>query len=459
MDIFFDTKVYVICPGNIRSGGPELCHQLVSQLIRLGVDAYIFYLPNSTVKFNPENPVDESYVKYHVPYVLKIADDERNILILNESSNDFVYMFRRIRKIIWWMSVDNFLNNVANIVASHAARALRRPVPKFFYFNPADNFEHWVQSEYARQFVTLNGVPAERIHAVSDYLRQDFLSAADKIDLSAKKNIVAFNPLKGLEITQRLMNIAPDIDWRPIQNMTPAEVQALLAAAKVYIDFGNHPGKDRIPREAAISGCVVVTGRRGAAANPVDINIPDDFKFAETAADLPDVIAKIREIFTDFEPNYAAQKDYRAKILAEKNNFASDVAAAFSLIPNDDRDSIAVAQGLTYRGSYIATMLANANASVNFIVDDTFCHAENSGAPFIARHRNSNFFKPKSENARDILIVSTDDAKFLRAEGRIKSFILYAPTQAEIDETTARFGVELEDLLIATSNETGDSQQ
>ena len=47
--------------------------------------------------------------------------------------------------------------------------------------------------------------------------------------------------------------------------MTPEQVVDLMSESKVYIDFGNHPGKDRIPREAVINGCCVITGVRGSA--------------------------------------------------------------------------------------------------------------------------------------------------------------------------------------------------
>lgn len=57
-----------------------------------------------------------------------------------------------------------------------------------------------------------------------------------------------------------------------------------MSKSKVYIDFGNHPGKDRIPREAAISGCIVITGKRGAAAFAEDVCIPETYKFDESCA-------------------------------------------------------------------------------------------------------------------------------------------------------------------------------
>lgn len=331
MRLYPDSKVYVLCPGNVNSGGPELLHQLCSQLIKCGVDAFMFYTPGFP-SFNAADPVHPFYKKYHLPYTFSGEDSAHNIVILPEVNSSALYTTKKIQRVFWWLSVDNYILGVLKLIDERRSNALASPMPKIFYFGKDDgDIDHWVQSEYAWQFVKLNGVPDYKIYMVEDYLNQAFLSRAAQIDLTAKKNIVAYNPRKGFEVTQQLMKLAPDIDWRPIKNMTPAQVQELLASAKVYIDFGNHPGKDRIPREAAISGCVVITGRRGSAGNDVDINIPAEFKFDERAANLQAVIDKIRAVFENFSAAHEKQADYRARIRDDKNRFAREVAEAFGI--------------------------------------------------------------------------------------------------------------------------------
>ena len=331
MRLYPDSKVYVLCPANTASGGPELLHQLCSQLIKLGVDAYMFYSPGGS-PFNPAAPVHEFYRKYHLPYTFNAETSGRNIFIVPEVSGEYLNVMKNFQRVFWWLSVDNYINNVANSIGGRKFNALAGAMPKVFYFGNADaDIDHWVQSEYARQFVKLNGVPEQRIYMVEDYLNQAFLNRATQIDLSRKENIAAYNPSKGFEVTQQLMKIAPDIDWRPIENMTTEQVQELLAQSKVYIDFGNHPGKDRIPREAAISGCVVITGRRGSAGNDIDINIPSEFKFDERTANPKAVIEKIQSVFENFSDAYEKQADYRSRILDDKNRFACEVAETFGI--------------------------------------------------------------------------------------------------------------------------------
>ena len=372
MRLYPDTKIYILCPANIHSGGPELCHQLCSQLIQFGINAFMLYTPINS-DFNSADPVHDLYKKYHLPYVFGVEDSEHNVLILPETSGGKIYLFKKIQRVFWWLSVDNYIKNISQAIGGRVSNALSEPMPKFFYFDKADvDIDHWVQSEYARQFIKLNGVPENKIYVVEDYLRQDFLRNAAQMDLSRKENFVAYNPKKGFEITQQLINLAPDISWRPIINMTPAQVQELLAAAKVYIDFGEHPGKDRIPREAAVSGCVVITGRRGSASNDIDINIPAEFKFDERTADPRHVIEKIRAVFKNFSAAHEKQADYRARILDDKNRFAAEVADAVNVKNLPTNFPTLIAQGFTPQGYIVASFLAQNQTQFEpvFITDD-----------------------------------------------------------------------------------------
>ena len=74
MKLYPDSKVYVFCPGNIKTGGPESLHQLASQLISFGVQDYMIYGHSAESPFNPQDPVHDAYKKYHVPYTNRWED-------------------------------------------------------------------------------------------------------------------------------------------------------------------------------------------------------------------------------------------------------------------------------------------------------------------------------------------------------------------------------------------------
>ena len=364
-----------------------------------------------------------------------------------------IYQFKKIRRVLWWLSVDNYLHCLASFIDNFTNFVLtEKPLQKFFYFDDRDgNIEHWVQSEYARQFIELNGIHKDHIYLVEDYMNQAFLKRSKSIDFSKKENIVAFNPKKGIETTKVIISQAPDIDWRPIQNMTPDQVQELLAKCKVYIDFGNHPGKDRIPREAALAGCVIITGKRGSAANDIDINIPTEFKFDEKVTSPFSIIKKIREIFVNFEENFHKQRSYRDKILDDKSRFSMEVAKAFSLQNIFNLPQIvAIANGINDNNLHFANFLFKTENKFLplFIIDDNFSKdSRQDNLKYIRREGNSSYIY--FDNKKRLEIISSEDAKFLYLEGRIKKFALFSQNDKEVKDFEENFQLKSEDIIIA----------
>ncbi|MBQ3727586.1 MAG: hypothetical protein II902_11140 [Selenomonadaceae bacterium] len=445
MKLYPDSKVYIFCPGNVHTGGPESLHQLASQLISFGVQAYMVYGQLGDNPFNPQDPVHDAYKKYHVPYLTRLEDTEKNVKILPETVTMELYTGKNLRRVVWWMSVNNYLKNIIKIFERFLKTPFVTPMPKFFtFFNEDENIEHWFKSEYARQFLEFNGMPADKLHHVESYMSQAFLSPTAQIDLSAKKNIVAFNPKKGFEITQNFIKLMPDVEWRAINGMTPEQVQELLASAKVYVDFGEHPGKDRLPREAILSGCVVITGRRGAAANDIDYNIPAEFKFDERTAKPQQVIDKIHSVFENFSEAHAAQKSFRERELNARKNFAAQVADAFE-INWSPLPGVAFPQTVSGKIFLLAKKFsASKKFSAGFIVDDVVARANISDKLFW-REQNRSFLRLGIGFAE---IITRDDAKFLYQEGRIKKFALTDPTDAELDALKNFYGANDDDIIL-----------
>ena len=117
--------------------------------------------------------------------------------------------------------------------------------------------------------------------------------------------------------------------WVPIVNMTNEEVVDLLKTSKVYIDFGNHPGKDRFPREAAYCGCCNITGKTGSANYFEDVKIKDSYKFDDLEKSIPSIIRTIESCLEDFEKHQKEFDVYRSMIKDEKSSFEKDVRKIF----------------------------------------------------------------------------------------------------------------------------------
>jgi hypothetical protein len=351
--VFTDTKIYIACPANSATGGPELLHQLAYHLRNdLQIHAFMYYYDFRPGKF--ESPVHSEYRVYELPYVLEIPkndDNSKNILIVPEvhKALKLLLNFINIRKGIWFLSVDNyyiskltkrnyFIQRAINKISERifkkrlldfditSQEVLSKLIQKYDYrTDPLLKLANFYMTNTYRGLRWFSEL--KPLYYLSEYLNKSFLEA--QTDISKKEDIVVYNPKKGFSFTKKIISSAKDIKFIPLINMTRDEVIKTLQRAKVYIDFGNHPGKDRIPREAAILGCCVITGKRGSAAFFEDVPIPDEYKFEDKEESIPKIIEKIKDCFKNFEERYKDFEYYRKVIRNEPQKFIEDLKRIF----------------------------------------------------------------------------------------------------------------------------------
>ncbi len=314
-------NIYVCCPGDSVTGGPELLHQLVDKLRENGKPAYILYYPFENT-FN----IPDAYEHYNVEQIKKEKCID-GIVIFPEERTNFIDMFDGLDIYIWWLSVDSYFGKSSRTNGKSYYKYIKRLLngrSKPIWV--LKKYKHLVQSEYARLFLKKYGVGSAYL---TDYLNEaHFGHVADE---SLKKNKIAYNPKKGYKITSRLIAENPEIDFVPLQNMTSAEVAEVLRESKLYIDFGSHPGKDRFPREAAMAGCCIITGVAGSAANNVDIPISAIYKLNDKRSDFSESFKNIvNGIFDDYATHSSNFNNYREKIKLERSKFESQVKEIFS---------------------------------------------------------------------------------------------------------------------------------
>lgn len=329
-----NTIIYVACPAKVYTGGPELLHQLVFKMNQFGYNAMMFYYGEFEV-----SPVHEEYRMYNNDFVLEIEDKKENILITPEVNINLLSSYNNIKKIIWWLSVDNYfkasenryirkLKKIFNIETDYINKKINKK-----HSNIIKNSDfHFVQSKYAKDFLINKKIPKDKIFFLSDYLKENFLNQKVEYSSHNRENNVLYNPKKGFKFTKKIMEYAPDINWVPIQGMTSEEVANLLKSSKVYIDFGNHPGKDRFPREAAIMGCCVITGKRGSAKNEEDVLINPEYKFEDKQENIPEIVEKIRDLLNNYDSEIDKFSEYRARIMDEEKIFENDILKIFKKV-------------------------------------------------------------------------------------------------------------------------------
>jgi hypothetical protein len=116
----------------------------------------------------------------------------------------------------------------------------------------------------------------------------------------------------------------------PLVGFDREQLAEIFLTSTLYIDFGHHPGKDRLPREAAIHGCCVITGRNGSAANAVDVPIGADYKFDEKNAKFVEAFGtQLKNILGHFDESAKDFEHYRHVIANEQIEFDRQVVRAF----------------------------------------------------------------------------------------------------------------------------------
>lgn len=320
------TEVYIACPAKFATGGTELLHQLCNKLVKHNVNAKMFYLESKD-----NSPTAERFNKYKVSHVTEIPDNKSVLLIVPETFPEILLRYSKVKKVIWWLSVDNYIETRFKLKIFPLRNVIN--YYKYYYtLKHTVNFKdkriiHLAQSQYAINYLKEKNV--KNIDYLSDYLNDVFFTNDIDYSSSKRENIILYNPLKGKEITEKIMSKYPNYQYVPLTKLTPEGVADLCKRSKIYIDFGHHPGKDRFPREAAILGCCIITNKRGAAKYYEDIAISDEYKFEESDDSLDTVGIKINKILNNYDVSINDFEAYRNRIIGEEVKFDNDLKRLF----------------------------------------------------------------------------------------------------------------------------------
>lgn len=322
-----DKRLVVFCPAYYKTGGTELLHQLVYKSNKLcSIKSLICYVnADWKIEVSPTPPSFEKYIEIKDRVIEINQIKESDILIFPETLSEWALHFKSNKKCIWWLSVDNFYTSIGHNKKHFAIEQIKKLLNRHSYrvihnvlHSNLFNY-HLVQSMYAQEHLIKNNV-TNKILFLSDYLGLNY----NNIQLKTKerKNNILYNTLKGADATMRLIENS-NFNWVKLEKLTNDELIKKYQESKIYIDFGNHPGKDRIPREAAIFGCVILTNRTGSAKNEIDIPIDGYYKIEECVSF--SVIKKIGEILENYDTHYSRQRNYRDEIANEEVDFQNQI--------------------------------------------------------------------------------------------------------------------------------------
>lgn len=317
-------NIYILCPPNNATGGPEALHQLGYLLREKGYNVKMLY---SKFKFNPIHPF---YKSYNIPYTFKVKDDENNIIIIPESMTNWIARYPKSEKKVWWLSLTFYemtmesrekkKNLIRKIFVPHKHTEYR--------FEKNKTVTHWYQSQRVKDFLESKELD-NPIEYICDYVDDIFFENLPNLESLEKKEMITYNPKKGYEFIEPIITLLPNYQWVALKGMTRKEMRDVLREAKLHVDFGYFPGRDKIPREALISGCCLLTGRNGTAGFKEDLNIPEEYKLFDNQINSEIIIPKIKFIMENFIEVRKSQEPFRNFVLNEKQRMKESIQKLF----------------------------------------------------------------------------------------------------------------------------------
>jgi hypothetical protein len=326
------------------TGGPDCLHQLAGAVKRRGYSATMVY-----------PPIAEGWGV--MPYYKELYGiDAAEMRVENLDKSDTV----QVIPAMWgpdWYPIDKDHQFCIKANCEDAFRST-----KVFYWLGITNWQFWemggserkvdlshsnlqkvyhaCQAQRCYDFLMESGlIPPERIFFVREHTVDVFMHSEEEIkeSLPHRENVVLYNPVKGPENAESIIRECSDIDAQfvPMQNMTHDDMAKLGMRAKVFVDFGPYPGREKIHREMAVCGCSIITGSDGSAGNPIDVP-SGPRKFFRIGGHY-DWVAVKKQILWDLKNHPAAIDDfhmrhYRKSVREEKARFEQDVDGMLSII-------------------------------------------------------------------------------------------------------------------------------
>jgi len=293
-----------------ETGGPFALFQLAKAIQSFGVPVEMAFINQGEINGNEHFCKILYHDDFTMPALLGIKPTlchqftKSDLLIFPEVYVQFMEKIQNYgytNTVFWWLSWQKF--PIQFIEQLNIAKTLHQS-------------KHIFQSVYASQQAQQFGHDGL---IVSDY------TVLENTQTSAWEDRpydVCYLPRKSVGAESVLAELAEDYKVLKLENMSHTESLEAIAKSKIFIDFGNHPGKDRIPREAAALGCIPVVHKAGATAITQDVPLPD---YLKPATKLFFVKGHFKHLITIILDNYTSilsdLTPYREQIANEKSVF------------------------------------------------------------------------------------------------------------------------------------------
>lgn len=308
--------VLLLCPSGLATGGTEGIHNLTCHLNKVGANAKILYIGR-----NRSNPQPKEYSKYGCEYLTEFPQGFKGVVVFPEVWGNQVIesKYKDCTVVINWQGVDVYDWNVPE-----RERGL--------YMGRPDTV-HIANSDYAMETLKKRGLNPIKI---ADCLNDEFYTVS--IDNTDRKDVVLYNPLKlkmthFQETVMARCNTELGIKFRMLTDYSRRELIDIFRHSKLYIDFGQFSGRERLPREAVMCGCCILTSNNGTAGYFNDNSIMEQYK-PGTVIEAMWMVRQVLRNYTQCRQHFDL---YRDLLKRDKEHYIDDVRGLYEIFSNHTR--------------------------------------------------------------------------------------------------------------------------
>jgi hypothetical protein len=298
---------------------------LAGELRQLGINAYLSYFPSTSVTSIPD-----AY-RHYGAVLGAFTDTPDSAVIVPEIYSIPALRFKSQRRFVWWLSLSNFYGWKGDSVFRDAFRSVRTLVRgrRPYGVQSLSCLTHLVQSDTVSRHLEERGVSS---FPLCDFVNPVFLLPPST--LHQRQDVILFNQSKSAVPVSALQREYPHLEFRGLHGLSALDLRDVYRSSKLFVDFGPHPGRDRMPREAVSQGCALITGLRGTAANSRDVPIPSRYKLDQTSrAFLRQFGAVSSEILTNHQSIFKRDfGPFQTLTLTERESFREQLSQLTGLI-------------------------------------------------------------------------------------------------------------------------------
>ncbi|MDH5546852.1 MAG: hypothetical protein OEZ43_14765 [Gammaproteobacteria bacterium] len=345
-------NIVICCPGDVLiSGGVNSLHNLCRTLSLIGYDASMYYL-------NPKEEIIQSdyYLAYKVKRCTDLADDPETLFVVPETLVPFLLQFHHAGKMIYWLGL-LFYFKTPSWSPPFNIKFFRTFIKCKSYFGYSSGAIENMQrklNEYAKSHLDIwNGevFHLSNSYFVGDYCREKGAKTwvlhnpirdefyTEQV-LPLREKLILFGPHTQPAWISRAKRLLPGFQIIKLRKLPSSTVFDLMSKAMVFVEIGIFSGRDRMPREAAMRGCVVLVNNRGTAGNDKDYLLESNYRIDENKVD--QILETLSVIVNNYNTHFEKQSSFRNSLISERNNFRINTDNIFSSLlkirdPNESR--------------------------------------------------------------------------------------------------------------------------